>query len=153
MAGSANSTAFIYLLLLVAFMMLVLVSHDPSHLHSRSHRRSLPGKRIKVRSIHHDKKHHDPIAFDPVVAELERKKEDRAWEKQYFEEQYKKWGEQAASHDDNWHHGALNGDQPLKVVFPHIRIYYTLLSLFQTNSCIVYNSSILGSSCLTVVWR
>lgn len=116
MAGSANSTAFIYLLLLVAFMMLVLVSHDPSHLHSRSHRRSLPGKRIKVRSIHHDKKHHDPIAFDPVVAELERKKEDRAWEKQYFEEQYKKWGEQVASHDDNWHHGALSGDQPLKIM-------------------------------------
>lgn len=116
MAASTNSTAFIYLLLVVAYMLLVFVSHEPSHTHSRSHRRSLPGKRIKVRSVHHDKKHHDPIAFDPVVAEFERKKEDRAWEKQYFEEQYKKWGEQVASHEDNWHHGALHGEQPLKVV-------------------------------------
>lgn len=115
MAASTNSTAFIYLLLLVAFMMLVLVSHDPSNLHSRSHRRSLPGKRIKVRAVHHDKKHHDPIAFDPVVADLERKREDRQWEKQLFEEQYKKLGEQVASNGGNWHHDDLHRGEPLKV--------------------------------------
>lgn len=114
-ATRANSTAFIYLLLVVAFMTLVLVSHEPSH-PSRSHRRSLPGKRIKVRAVHHDKKHHDPIAFDPVIAEYEQRKEDRAWEKQYFEDQYKKWGEQVASHDSGWHHTGYDQGQPLKVV-------------------------------------
>ncbi|KAG0555711.1 hypothetical protein M758_12G192300 [Ceratodon purpureus] len=112
MAASTNSTAFIYLLLVVAIMTLVLVSHDPSHQHSRSHRRTLPGKRIKVRAVHHDKNHHDPIAFDPIVADFERRKEDRAWEKQYFEDQYKKWGEQVQSAEGiNFHSG-----EPLKVL-------------------------------------
>lgn len=112
MAASSNSTAFIYLLLVVAFMTLVFVSHDPSNHHSRSHRRTLPGKRIKVRAVHHDKDHHDPIAFDPIVADFERRKEDRAWEKQYFEDQYKKWGEQVQGHESIEFHP---GD-PLKVV-------------------------------------
>ena len=111
MAASTNPTVFIYLLLAVAFMTLFLVSHDPSHHHSRSHRRTLTGKRIKIRTVHHDKNHHDPIAFDPIVADFERRKEDRAWEKQYFEDQYTKWGEQAASAGINFQHG-----EPLKVV-------------------------------------
>ncbi|XP_024357287.1 uncharacterized protein [Physcomitrium patens] len=116
MATWTNSTAFIYLLLVVAFMTLVLVSHDPANLHSRSHRRTLPGKRIKVRTVHHDKKHHDPVAFDPIVAEFERRKEDRAWEKQYFEDQYKKWGEQAQNNEGVFHHEGLRRGEPLKVL-------------------------------------
>jgi hypothetical protein len=116
MAASTNPTAFIYLLLVVAFMTLVLVSHDPSHHHPRSHRRTLPGKRIKVRAVHHDKNHHDPVAFDPVVADFERRKEDRAWEKQYFEDQYKKWGDEAQHAEGiNFHPG-----EPLKVVLTSI---------------------------------
>jgi len=85
-SSSTNLKTLIYLLLVVAFMTLVFISHEPLHLLSRSHRRSLLGKRIKVRVVHHNKKHHDPVAFDSVVANFERKKEDQAWEKQYFEE-------------------------------------------------------------------
>ncbi|XP_024362347.2 uncharacterized protein [Physcomitrium patens] len=116
MAASTSFSSFIYLLLVVAFMTLYLVSHSPSNLHTRSHRRTLPGKRIKVRAVHHDKKHHDPVAFDPIVADFERRKEDLAWEKQHFEDQYKKLGEQLQKNGGISHHEEPYRGEPLKIL-------------------------------------
>lgn len=100
--SSVNPTLLIYLLIVAGFLVLVLFSNDPSHPRARSHRRSLPGRRIKVRTGQSNKKH-DPVAFDPVIAEFERKREDREWEKHYFESHYKNWGEQVEKNEAMHH--------------------------------------------------
>ncbi|XP_077254219.1 calcium-binding EF hand family protein [Tasmannia lanceolata] len=70
---------------LIAFFLLLLISHSPKK-PSNHHRH------LKLRSSFNlPSSNHQQIPFDPIVADIERRREDKEWERRYFEQNHKEF--------------------------------------------------------------
>ncbi|KAF2322450.1 hypothetical protein GH714_017113 [Hevea brasiliensis] len=92
---------FIYLTL--AFLFVLLISHNPSKPSNHRHRR------LKLRStFNFSDHHHNPVPFDPLVADIERRREDKQWEKHYFDQAHP----EIVSHSDHHDSAPAHEAQP-----------------------------------------